>query len=131
MNAALPTARIAKAEKMNGSNPPIKSAAIISGLTKSTTTEETSIPTSFAYSARYAWNRRSAANPAEPKAYPFVNALVVFPAASNESILSLSSLGAPDISAIPAALSTIGPKPSIPRIIPATESIPIVATAVP
>src|SRR3989344_4619269 len=58
-------------------------------------------------------------------------ALVVFPTASKESVMLLTSWGAPLISAIPPALSVIGPKESIAIIIPATESIDTAATAIP
>ena len=64
-------------------------------------------------------------------AYPFVRALVVLPRASNGSIRSRITSGAPDISAIPPALSTIGPNPSMVSTIPAVESIPMAAIVVP
>ena len=57
----------------------------------------------------YAANRTRAPNPAEPIAYPFVTAFVVFPTASNASVVFLTLLGYFDISAIPPALSVTGP----------------------
>jgi len=46
---------------------------------------------------------------AEPIANPFPIAAVVFPTASNLSVLSRTSAGNSAISAIPPALSEIGP----------------------
>ena len=46
-------------------------------------------------------------------AYPFVVALVVFPAESNASVTSLTDSGWSLISTIPPALSAMGPNTSI------------------
>jgi hypothetical protein len=59
-----------------------------------------------------------------------VRALVVLPTASRASIVS-SAPFSPDISAMPAALSAIGPNPSRARTMPMTASMPIVARVVP
>ena len=75
--------------------------------------------------------RTNAANPAEPMAYPFVTALVVFPTASNGSVIALISEGNSAISAIPPALSVIGPNASRATIIPVKESIDVAAIAIP
>ena len=50
-----------------------------------------------------------AVNAAEPIAKPLPIAAVVLPTASNLSVLSLTSAGSSAISAIPPALSEIGP----------------------
>ena len=71
-----------------------------------------------------------AASRAEPNAKPFVSALVVLPTASSASMVA-SAPPSPDISAMPAALSAIGPKPSRAKTMPITASIPIVAKVVP
>ena len=60
-------------------------------------------------SSVYAANKTKAPNPADPIAYPYVTALVVFPTASNASVVFLTFFGSLDISAIPPALSVTGP----------------------
>merc|ERR1711981_171789 len=57
-------------------------------------------------------------------ANPFPTAAVVFPAASRASVLSLMEDGSPLISAIPPALSEIGPYPSMVRATGRDPSIP-------
>ena len=57
----------------------------------------------------YAVNSASAVNAAEPIENPFPIAAVVFPTESKWSVIFLTSSPAPDISAIPPALSAIGP----------------------
>merc|ERR1719469_545617 len=61
---------------------------------------------------------------ADPMANPFPTAAVVFPAASRASVLSLMVDGSRLISAIPPALSAIGPYPSIVRATGSDPSIP-------
>ena len=68
---------------------------------------------------------------AEPIAKPFPIAAVVFPAASSPSVLSLTYYPNPAISAIPPALSLIGPYPSIARLNGKFESIPKAARDTP
>ena len=60
-------------------------------------------------SSTYAANKTSVASAAEPIAYPLVIALVVFPTASNGSVTARTFSGSPAISAMPPALSVIGP----------------------
>ena len=72
--------------------------------------------TSDRISSRYAENSKKAAKEADPTAYPFVKALVVFPAESNLSVRSRTFSGWFDISIIPPALSVIGPNVSIARM---------------
>ena len=68
----------------------------------------------------------------DPIAYPLVTAFVVLPTASSGSVtLFRISSGILDISAIPPALSVIGPKASIATTIPVMESIAIAAIAIP
>ena len=57
----------------------------------------------------YAEKRARAVNAAEPIANPLPIAAVVLPTASNLSVRSRTSLGKSAISAIPPALSEIGP----------------------
>merc|ERR1719453_2014437 len=64
-------------------------------------------------------------------AKPLPTAAVVLPAASRASVLSLITLGSPHISAIPPALSEIGPYPSIVRATGRDPSIPRAAKAIP
>ena len=63
-------------------------------------------------STTISWKEASSAravSPAAPMAKPFVMAFVVFPAASISSVMSTTSSPRLDISAIPLALSPIGP----------------------
>ena len=99
--AARPTAFIDKAENTNGNIPPTNNPAIISGL-------ETSIEVIFAVFMKAA-NKANAVNAAEAIAKPLPIAAVVLPTASNLSVLSLTSGSNSAISAIPPALSEIGP----------------------
>ena len=93
--------QIDKAEKTNGNIPPTKRPAIILGC-------ETSIATTPAVFINAA-NNAKAVRAAEAIANPFPIAAVVFPTASNLSVLSLTSGSSSAISAIPPALSEIGP----------------------
>ena len=99
--AALPTAFIDKAENTNGNIPPTSSPAIILGC-------DTSMATTPAVFIKAA-NKAKAVKAAEAIAKPFPIAAVVFPTASNLSVRSRTSLGSSAISAIPPALSEIGP----------------------
>ena len=76
-------------------------------------------------------NSAKAVNAAEPIANPFPIAAVVLPTASSLSVLCLTSFGSSDISAIPPALSDIGPYASTANWIPVLESIPTAAIAMP
>lgn len=78
-----------------------------------------------------ALNNKKQANAADPTEYPFVLALVTFPTASKRSIKFLTLSGYPLNSAIPPALSAIGPNPLILKINTPVQNIPIVAIAVP
>ena len=89
------------AENTNGSMAPIKRPTMTVGL-------EISIVLIFAVCINAANNAR-AVNAAEAIAKPLPIAAVVFPTASNLSVLSLTSGGKSAISAIPPALSDIGP----------------------
>ena len=60
-----------------------------------------------------ALNNKKDAKDADPTEYPLAFAFVTFPTASNLSVICLTSSGYPLISAIPPALSAIGPNPLI------------------
>ena len=64
-------------------------------------------------------------------ANPFPIAAVVFPTASSLSVILRTSGSNPDISAIPPALSAIGPYASTATVIAVVESIPTAASAIP
>ena len=99
--AARPTAPIASDENKKGNIPPTNKPAITIGLAISIDL----IPVCTINAAK----RASAVNAAEPIANPFPIAAVVLPTASSLSVLSLTSGGKSAISAIPPALSEIGP----------------------
>ena len=86
---------------------------------------------SSASSILKALNRTSAASAAEPIAYPLVTALVVLPTASSGSVTLRTSSGRSAISAIPPALSVIGPNASSATISPVSESCAITAIPIP
>ena len=88
-------------------------------------------PASSCSSISKALKSTSAASTAEPIAYPFVTALVVLPTASSGSVTLRTSSGRSAISAMPPALSVIGPKASSATIRPVSESCAITATAMP
>ena len=75
-------------------------------------------------------NRANATRLALPIAKPFPIAAVVFPAASRMSVFSLA-YSISHISAIPPALSEMGPYPSIVKAIDRVDSIPSAARAIP
>jgi len=99
--AVLPTASIVIEAKRNGNIPPIKIPIITMGFVILITLNSTDL--------LYAVNKAKAVNAAEPIANPFPIAAVVLPTASKESVISLTSGFNPAISAIPPALSAIGP----------------------
>ncbi len=99
--AALPTAWIVMALNTKGSIPPIKRPTITRGLFMSITES----PTDVAYAAK----RARAVRAAEPIARPLPMAAVVLPTASSLSVIFLTSGGMWLISAIPPALSAMGP----------------------
>ena len=99
--AALPTAFIDKAENTNGNIAPTSSPVITTGF-------EISIDVICAVCMKAA-NNASAVSAADAIANPLPIAAVVFPTASSLSVLSLTSGGNSAISAIPPALSDIGP----------------------
>ena len=76
-------------------------------------------------------NNAKAVKAAEAIAKPFPVAAVVFPTASKISVLSRTSFGNSLISAIPPALSAIGPKASIANCIAVVAIIPAAAIATP
>ena len=75
--------------------------------------------------------RTNAVKAAEPIANPLPIAAVVFPTASNLSVLSRTFGSSPVISAIPPALSAIGPYASTASWIPIVASIPSAAIPIP
>ena len=99
--AARPTACIASAENRNGNIAPSSSPAITRG-------SAILICVIFAV-AMNAANRANAVRAADPIANPLPIAAVVFPTASSSSVRFRTSGGRPVISAIPPALSAIGP----------------------
>lgn len=76
-------------------------------------------------------NRARLTRVADPMANPFPIAAVVFPAESRTSVRFLIFSPSSAISAIPPALSEIGPKPSIAKPMLSVESIPMAAMAIP
>jgi hypothetical protein len=60
-----------------------------------------------------------------------VTALVVLPTASRASVVTRTSGGRPAISAMPPALSVTGPKASSATMKPASDSMAVVAMAMP
>ena len=68
---------------------------------------------------------------ADPIANPFPVAAVVFPSASNASVLSRTSGSKCACSAIPPALSATGPYASVARVMPRVDSMPTAARPIP
>ena len=99
--AALPTAFIESAEKIKGNIAPRSNPDITIGF-------EISIEVISAVCINAANNAR-AVNAADAIAKPLPIAAVVFPTASSLSVLSLTTGSKSAISAIPPALSDIGP----------------------
>ena len=76
-------------------------------------TVENAWPVNAETSSMNAEKSKNDAKAAEPIAYPFVVAFVVFPTASSSSHTSRTESGWLDISTIPPALSAIGPNTSM------------------
>ena len=121
-----------KAEKRNGSIPPMNSP--ITTRASVTFIEMAALPSSAYFAFILSVNvekRASAVSAAEPMAKPLPTAAVVFPTESSLSVISRTLSSRPDISAIPPALSAIGPYASTATVIPVVESIPTAARAIP
>ena len=121
--AALPTAFIASAENTTGIIAPTKSIAKTGAL-------KILIP-SMPVKVTYAANRARDVRAADAIANPLPVAAVVFPTESNISVLSLTIGSCSLISAIPPALSAIGPKASIANCIAVVAIIADAASATP
>lgn len=102
--AAFPTDLMVRAEKTYGNIAPINSPANTSGLVN-----EISLPLSKSALCKKPPNNDNETRAADPIANPFPMAAVVLPAASRPSVLYLTYSPIPAISAIPPALSEIGP----------------------
>ena len=105
--AARPTAFIESAENRNGNIAPTNNAAITEGLVTLIITSTPGFTASKA--VMKAAKRASAVKAAEPIANPLPIAAVVLPTASSLSVRSRTSPGSSAISAMPPALSEIGP----------------------
>ena len=103
--AARPTASIVSEAKRNGSMAPRKRPMKTS---TTPTSSERSCP-STASDASNALNSARAVRAAEPTAKPFATAAVVLPSESRLSVTVRTSGGMCAISAMPPALSAIGP----------------------
>ena len=88
------------------------------------------MPSIFAIPTNAA-NNAKAVSAAEAIANPFPEAAVVLPTASKISVFSRTSAGNSLISAIPPALSAIGPNASIANCIAVVAIIPAAAIATP
>ena len=82
-------------------------------------------------SSTYEASNARPVNAAEPIAKPLPVAAVVLPKESSASVRLRTSLPKPDISALPPALSAIGPYASVANVIPNVESIPTAAIPIP
>src|SRR5205814_8520378 len=128
--AALPTASMLNAVKTNGSNPPMKSPMITFGSLRENVNCAKAGLCALS-SSTYDPNNTSAANPADAIAYPLVTAFIVVPTASSWSVTTRTSFGKLLITAMPPALSVIGPNESSEIMIPAIDNIDITAIAIP
>mmetsp|Transcript_88977 Transcript_88977/g.154305 ORF Transcript_88977/g.154305 Transcript_88977/m.154305 type:complete len:324 (+) Transcript_88977:483-1454(+) len=81
--------------------------------------------------SKYDASRATDVSTADPMAKPLPVAAVVLPRASSASVRSRTSLGHSAISAIPPALSAMGPYASVARVTPRVDSIPTAAIAIP
>ena len=79
----------------------------------------------------YAASSASAVSAAEPIAKPLPVAAVVLPSESSMSVRSRTNAGCPVISALPPALSAIGPYASVASVMPSVESMPTAAMPTP
>mmetsp|Transcript_4484 Transcript_4484/g.8293 ORF Transcript_4484/g.8293 Transcript_4484/m.8293 type:complete len:327 (+) Transcript_4484:1066-2046(+) len=131
--AAVPTDFMHRAVNQYGSMAPMKRKANVTGRSTLMTTSTLSSPV-------LAWleiremkppNRASDTKAADPMANPLPMAAVVFPAASRASVLSRTSSGNSDISAMPPALSHTGPYTSIVKQVERVPNIPKAAKATP
>ena len=133
------TALMARAEKRNGTAPPMSrpmktfgSATLIGSRSNTPRLVAWALSTisrgrisSTAVSMKLAKIATEAIT-AEPMAKPLVTALVVLPTASRLTMIrSGSPWNSPDISAMPAALSDTGPKVSSDTITPVVASMPM------
>ena len=121
--AALPTAFIANAENTTGTIPPINNM-------ESTGALKILIP-SIPVNVTYAANKANDVSAAEAMANPLPVAAVVFPTESKISVLSLTIGSCSLISAIPPALSEIGPNASIANCIAVVAIIALADSATP
>ena len=106
LKAFLETPRMIMAENMIGIDIPMNMPIITRGFIKLKTMGSPVMLITIS------WNearRASAVSPAAPIAKPFVMAFVVFPAASISSVMSTMSSPSLAISAMPLALSPMGP----------------------
>ena len=103
--AASPTAVMERALTRNGMNPPIKSPVSTRGSEISNWKPGLFIFTTLMNAAMMA----KAAKAAAPMAKPLPMAAVVLPTSSRVSVMARVSLPIPAISAMPPALSAIGP----------------------
>jgi hypothetical protein len=108
--AARPTASIVIAANRNGSIPPRKRPTVTSTFVMSSTmsSRPASARAMFAVSVKLR-NSASAVSAADPTAKPFATAAVVLPSESSASVSRRTSGGRCAISAMPPALSAIGP----------------------
>jgi hypothetical protein len=121
--AARPTARIASEENRNATEPPSSSPASTSG--RSMRMPWNANPASFRASSKEP-NSDVAAITAVAMAMPFVMAFVEFPMASRPvRIFAGLPSNSPDISAMPCALSEMGPNVSIETMTPTVVSMPM------
>ena len=121
--AALPTAFMANAENTTGTIPPINNIERTGALK----IFMPSIPVKVTYAA----NKANDVKAAEAIANPLPVAAVVFPTESRISVLSLTIGSCSLISAIPPALSEIGPKASIASCIAVVAIIALAESATP
>jgi hypothetical protein len=140
LKAALWTAPMRKLEKKKGSSPPMKRPTTTRGSLRANVIEPAdgrlyleNRPLIEIWRLTSDWNAskmETAARAADITAKALVVALVVFPMASSSSVTVLTDSSSPAISTMPFALSVMGPKESMDMIIPVSESIDMVATAV-
>ncbi len=122
-DAARPTARMARAENRKLTEPPINRPTSTSGWSTRIPRKLKPAPTNATWKEP---NSDVAAMTAVAMAMPLVMAFVEFPTASNPVRISEARpSNSPDISAMPCALSEIGPYVSIETMTPTVVSIPM------
>mmetsp|Transcript_16338 Transcript_16338/g.37640 ORF Transcript_16338/g.37640 Transcript_16338/m.37640 type:complete len:201 (+) Transcript_16338:654-1256(+) len=121
--AAFWTESIVKAANKNGSMAPIKAPLNTTGSPMSTV----EIPALLLKAA----NNERAVKTADPMANPFPVAAVVLPRASKASVVSRTRSSNSAISAMPPALSAMGPYASVASVTPRVLSMPTAAMAIP